>query len=209
MIMRPNWFLAFQFDDSAILQKMRQIQNHVTSLEPKLSGACVPVEKAHMTLFAFHSDNAQQVSQIVDKVVQTFKFEQENHLLISARKIGHFDHRVIFAELDITSEIQQLWAEIGRELAKNAVIDDAASLLNDVKPHLTLLKLSKMKKKSKLRKIQPDLYQEFISEDFGQQKIKSVQLLSMTEPVSKDTGYYFCHQQFPINTMNFSSSSEN
>ena len=37
------------------------MQNDVIEVEPKLTNACVPVEKSHMTLFVLDTDNIEKV----------------------------------------------------------------------------------------------------------------------------------------------------
>ena len=48
---RPNAFVAIPFDDSNIRSKIKQVQEIITQKEPKLSKACVPIDKSHITLF--------------------------------------------------------------------------------------------------------------------------------------------------------------
>ena len=74
---RPNWFLAFQFDNPDILQKVKNMQNDVIEVEPKLTNACVPVEKSHMTLFVLDTENIEKVIEIVSNVIANHDFIDE------------------------------------------------------------------------------------------------------------------------------------
>ena len=176
---------------------MTQIQNHVTKSDPKLSQACVSVPKAHLTLFVFVDDQVEKVIETVQSVIEKIEFSDE--LTIEANEIGHFNHSVVYAKLKLSPNIDDLWAKLAEELIKNEIIEESAK--NQFRPHLTLMKLSKMKKPKKgqkrMKKIQPDLYIEYQNAFLGVQKVKSLQLLSMTKP-AEASGYYYCQHTFPL-----------
>ena len=74
---RPNWFLAFQFDNPDILNKVKDIQNEIIEQEPKLSAACVPVAKSHLTLFVFNTQEVVKAIKIVSEVISSHEFNEE------------------------------------------------------------------------------------------------------------------------------------
>merc|ERR1712062_842712 len=127
------------------------------------------------------------------------KIEFSDELTIEANEIGHFNHSVVYAKLKLSPNIDDLWAKLAEELIKNEIIEESAK--NQFRPHLTLMKLSKMKKPKKgqkrMKKIQPDLYIEYQNAFLGVQKVKSLQLLSMTKP-AEASGYYYCQHTFPL-----------
>ena len=49
------------------------MQNDVITLEPKLSGACVPPEKSHLSLYVFYTQNVDKVIEIVSEVIANYK----------------------------------------------------------------------------------------------------------------------------------------
>ena len=106
---RPNWFLAIQFDNSSIQEKMKSVQDHIVNLEPKLSQACVPIHKAHITLFVFHAKNVQKVTDVVSEVVENFRHESDGEMTIEADKIGTFNNQVVFTKLKLDQSVQCLW----------------------------------------------------------------------------------------------------
>jgi len=65
---KPNWFLALQFDNPDIIDKVKIMQNDVIALEPKLSGACVPPEKSHLSLYVFYTQNVDKVIEIASEL---------------------------------------------------------------------------------------------------------------------------------------------
>ena len=177
---------------------MTKIQKHVTESDPKLSQACVPVPKAHLTLFVFNADDqVEKVIETVQSVIEKIEFKDE--LTMEANEIGHFNHSVVYAKLKLSPNIDDLWAQLAQELIKNEIIEESAK--NQFRPHLTLMKLSKMKKPKKgqkrMKKIPPELYVEYQNAFLGVQKVKSIQLLSMTKPATD--GYYYCQHTFPLN----------
>jgi len=194
---RPNWFLALQIDNEEIHAKMTEIQNSIKTREPKFSGACVPVPKAHLTLFVFSDEQVKKVIETVQEVLENMKFEEK--LTIKANEIGHFDHQVVYAKLQLSPNINQLWDNLAQKLIENEII--CKSEVKKFKPHLTLMKLSKLKKPKKgekrLKKIPPELYEDYKLAHFGTQNVQTIQLLSMTKPVRED-GYYFTQHTFPL-----------
>ena len=154
-IQRPNWFLALQFDNREILDNVKTMQNDVIELQPNLSRACVPVEKSHITLFVFYTENVNKVIEIVSEVVSSHEFqnEKQNDTCIEVNGTGHFKNQVVFAKMTINQKLRDLWKDIGMKLAENSLIDSYPEE-EDFTPHLTVLKLSRMDfKKRKLNNI--------------------------------------------------------
>jgi len=199
---RPNWFLAFQFDNPDILDKVKNIQNDVIEQEPKLSQACVPVAKSHLSLYVFNTQNVDKVVEIVSEVVSSHEFNDDrpNETCIEVDGIGNFRNQVVFAKMTLNPKLQELWQNIGAKLVENSIIPENA--MKNFTPHMTLMKLSRMdfkkRKKNGIKKMPVELYDDkWQNQYFGCQKINSVQLLSMTKPPQKN-GYYFCQHTFPL-----------
>ena len=189
--MRPNWFLAVPFTNLNIKSCMENVQKSVVHLRPKLSEACVSVKKAHLTLFVFHLKNQEEIDKVIEIVQKvTEKVEFDEQIQIEANQIGHFQHRVIFFKLNLPPKLLDLRQEIGQNLLENGI-----KIEDNFTPHLTVMKLSQMKKK--VKKIDENLYQEFSQDFFGVQNVKLIELLSMNLPI-QDNGYYFCQKEFPL-----------
>jgi len=199
---KPNWFLALQFDNPDIIDKVKIMQNDVITLEPKLSGACVPPEKSHLSLYVFYTQNVDKVIEIVSEVIANYKFDNErldNETIIEVNGTGNFRNEVVFAKMNLHQKLQELWQNIGLKLVENSIIKSTPEIFT---PHLTLFKLSRMdfneRKLKQIRKIPEELYVEkWQDQYFGSQKINSIQLLSRTMPV-QENGYYWCHHNFPL-----------
>ena len=65
---RPNWFLAMQFDNPEIKDKMRIVQEAVIEKKPKLKPACTSIAKSHITLVVFHLKDDSQIDIVVKSV---------------------------------------------------------------------------------------------------------------------------------------------
>merc|ERR1719491_561844 len=124
-IQKPNWFLALQFDNREILDNVKTMQSDVIELQPNLSKACVPVEKSHITLFVFYTENVNKVIEIVSEVVSSHEFqnEKQNDACIKVNGTGHFKNQVVFAKLTLDQKVRDLWKDIGMKLAENSLID--------------------------------------------------------------------------------------
>ena len=62
---------------TGLIDKVKMMQNDVITLEPKLSGACVPPEKSHLSLYVFYTQNVDKVIEIVSEVIANYKFDNE------------------------------------------------------------------------------------------------------------------------------------
>jgi len=189
----PNWFLAIPFDNPEIRNNVKMVQDLVVQKEPKLKNACVPVEKSHLTLFVFHTDNIDKVIEVLNPVLQNYKLSQPN---IKASGIGNFKRNVAFTKLDFDEHLKELWIKIGQCLVENQIIEPNDAKIEHFTPHLTLMKLSRMKSKT-VKKIDMDLFESFEQLEFGDQPVEKIQVLSMNLPVQED-GYYFCQHTYPI-----------
>ena len=191
--LRPNAFVAIPFDDSNIKFKIKQVQDIITQKEPKLSKACVPVDKSHLTLLVFYTENIEKVIEALTPVLDNYEFPLPE---IKVKSLGHFRHHVLYAELEENSinPLKILWQKIRDILVENNV--EGIDLRDDFKSHITIMKLSRMKYKT-VRKIDPNLHQDLKDFEFGIQSVKEIQVLSMTKPIQPN-GYYHCEHSFPV-----------
>ena len=190
---RPNAFVAIPFDDSNIKSKIKQVQEIITQKEPKLSKACVPIDKSHITLLVFYTENIEKIVEVLTPVLNNYEFPLPE---IKVKSLGHFRHQVLYAELEENSKnpLNILRQKIQDTLVENDI--EGIGPKDDFKSHLTIMKLSRMKYKS-VRKIDPKLHQDLKDFEFGIQPVKEIQVLSMTKPIQPN-GYYHCEHSFPV-----------
>ncbi len=136
-----------------------------------------------------------------------------NTNLLTVSGLGQFGGgRVVYAKVS-GSIIGALWWTLKKELTEVGVHVSLKPLV----PHVTLFKSARYDNWIRLiysifhftlfrastpqgrkRKVERELYQRFETYFFGTQMCSSVQLLSMTRPASKDTGYYYMFKKFPL-----------
>ena len=190
----PNWFLAIPFDNLAIRSNIKLVQEHIIHKEPKLIEACIPVEKSHLSLFVFHTDNVEKVIELLTPILQNYEFPETE---IKVDSLGHFRHQVLFAHLkNFDEHLRLLWTKIGKCLMENNIISSKDAQIENFKPHITIMKLSKMETK-KISKIQPELHKEFNNHLFGVQPLQKIEVLSRTHPIQSN-GNYHCQHIFSL-----------
>ncbi len=109
---------------------------------------------------------------------------------------------MLFAKIDYSEQrddFEKLWTLLAKNLVKYEILAEKDSDVRNFKAHDTIMKMSKMsfKEKKKVKRIDPDLYEDLKSTYFGIQNVTAIQLLSMEKPEAED-GYYYCHKTFPI-----------
>ena len=105
-------------------------------------------------------------------------FSRLNETGIDVNGTGDFRNEVVFAKMTLSLKLEDLVQKIGTALTDT---ESTITVVNDYKPHLTVMKLSRMdfkeKKKNKIRKIPGELYADkWQNQHFGSQKINSVQV---------------------------------
>ncbi len=133
--------------------------------------------------------------------------------VLTVSGLGQFGGgRVVYAKVS-GSIIGALWWTLKKELLEVGVHVSSKPLV----PHVTLFKSTRYDQwihsicsifqftssrastpQGKQRKVEKELYQRFETYVFGTQVCSSLQLLSMTRPASKDTGYYYMFKEFPV-----------
>ena len=174
---------------------MKQVQDHITQKEPKLIDACVPIEKAHLTLFVFYTENIGKVIELLNPVLQNYKLPPMTQ--IKVENLGHFRNQTLFAHLHgFNEEFKILWKKIGNLLVQNGIIHPKEIQEDKFKPHLSLMRLSLMKS-GRVKMIKPELYQDFNQFEFGIQSLQEIQVLSRTKP-TQPNGHYHCEYSFQL-----------
>ena len=190
----PNLFIALQIVNSAVKSKLRAVQNHVISGEPKLARAMVESEKSHVTLMVLNSleVNVNEIGNKIGQVAERFEPFQMN-----IKSIGNFGNKVVFANVDGCMELAQLHKSLIQALSEM----DCVALKKEgaLKPHVTLMKMSRVRNRALQKfKIDPALYEKYQDCDFGTETVASVQLLSMVRPADSKTGYYHKFLEVPL-----------
>ena len=112
--------------------------------------------QSHLTLFAFNCDDErgtrdgklEQVSEAVGQAVRDWSSTayEEPYVWFDLDKVGHFGHRVVFAEPSFRGgAYESLWRALGDALLRLGVAVDNVAF-DKHRPHLTICKMSKVKR---------------------------------------------------------------
>jgi len=200
MSVRPNFFLSMRVKNLDVLGKIHAVQNHIISQQKNLAAAAVEVIKSHITLIVFHleTENLQQAEELLQASRPFVESVLKNSpLLLSFRGISDFGKKVVFANVNDDDHLHKLQTIQGyfHETFSAHGIECQPTTFN---PHLTIMKLSRCKKRGakKIKSIPKSLYLEYEDTDFGTEDVGAIQLLKMTEGDNK--GFYKCFGEVQI-----------
>lgn len=205
--LKPNFFLAFKVCNSEIQEKVKKIQEKIIALNPVLHSALIDISTLHITLAVTHLASENEIEDIKNRLgVWAEKNKTElfsDPILLSFCKIKTFQNVVAYVDMEKTSDYQKMCnisESLNTLLSSNGYNTDKRSF----NPHLTILKLSR---NHELLKYKKSFQNEFevlkeCTDHFGEQKVKSIQLLSM----NKEGNYYKCFHE--IKTNNFTSDCD-
>ncbi|XP_028858567.1 A-kinase anchor protein 7 isoform X3 [Denticeps clupeoides] len=196
---RANYFVSVPITSSQIKSGVEAVQAAVLQKDPRLSRALIAPGSLHVTLLVTHLSNEDEVNLAAAALVQTQPRLQEllegGELVLPFSGIWHFRHEVVFAQLAEGEHAAKLMkiAEAVRKTFEEKGI--AAGDGKDFKPHLTFMKLSRAPKlrRQGIKKLDPELYAEFIEHQFGDETVSRIDLCSMLKKKTPD-GYYHCEK---------------
>uniref|UniRef100_A0A0L8FJR9 A-kinase anchor protein 7-like phosphoesterase domain-containing protein n=2 Tax=Octopus bimaculoides TaxID=37653 RepID=A0A0L8FJR9_OCTBM len=206
----PNYFISIQFSDTEINTNLKDVQKSVMKKNGNYSLAVVPLHSLHMTLAVMHlggDDDIDRARAALDRsgVKLTPKYEKEM-LKLPLQGLGNFRNSVVFAKVQPGDHVAKL-EEIAEEIQAQFFAEGLVGKQSNFTPHVTVMKLSrvgkKLTKKTGLKKIYPDVYDEFIDSYFGCQPVGSIQLCSMLKQKGISGYYHIEHEIY------FGTSSKN
>ncbi|XP_039253422.2 A-kinase anchor protein 7 isoforms delta and gamma-like [Styela clava] len=202
---RPTHFLAVQITDPIIKGKMKEVQDCIVAKESILENVVVGVDLAHITLCLLSLPNESTVNE-ANKILQRCRDDlmsildgEPMNLHISG--IGHFDKRVVFAKV-VPGDNEEKLKLFSEHFDKEFALLKSTNPF-EYTPHVTLMKLSKLRSfamKKKIKQISPKHFEDIEDMDFGHQNVKTVQLLAMSR--KKATEYYFCESDISVEESN-------
>ncbi|XP_074655197.1 A-kinase anchor protein 7-like [Tubulanus polymorphus] len=204
---RPNYFVALQVTNPRIHTALSDVQAQILAKCPEIKEAMVDIKTLHVTVMVLFVEKSEESLNRLKTAMDNCqsRIDQElggQSLEITFKGLGNFKHNVLFASpvenenlLRLTKTAECIIAEFE---AQNIHSTDGDR--KDFKPHLTILKLSKslakLKKKG-IKRIEPELYAEFVDADFGEDVFKSIQLCEMKR--DDETGYYRIAYEVTLN----------
>ncbi|MBZ3873008.1 A-kinase anchor protein 7 isoform gamma [Sciurus carolinensis] len=200
---QPNYFLSIPITDKEITGGIKILQNAIIQQDKRLTKAMVSDGSFHITLLVMHLLNEDEVNIGIDALLELKPLIEEilqgKHLTLPFQGIDTFGNQVGFVKLAEGDHINPL-LEIA-ETAKKTFQEKGilAGESRSFKPHLTFMKLSKAPwlRKNGVKKIDPELYEKFISHRFGEETFSRIDLCSMLKKKQSD-GYYHCESSIVI-----------
>ena len=171
------------------------LQKNIIEKNSTLTKALIKQSSFHLTLKVLHLKINSEVEQVKNAFVKAIeKYERDftnEKLYLDCQGIGDFFEQIIYAKLEnenvVKTRLNPIIEEITNEITKRGI-----QLANQEnwKPHLTLediRKVNKLRKES--QKLHPSLSSNFKNMRFGRELVKSIQLLSIFGPKSKENYY--------------------
>lgn len=220
-----TWFLAIQISDPSCHRAVRKAQEAIIESHPVFLETMVPVSKSHITLFLFNLDHdgvtdakLSDLVESIEKAVDDWRREDgfEDKIILELNEIGNFSgNRVVFFKpcWDSGSPFPGLWRSLATRLLEDGFITEKDGDLARFRPHVTICKMSRVSKKwNRVKALPRSFPREMIdslrlqmgTDSFGQQRVATLQLLSMTKPPVIDAvtkgAYYHCHKEFLLHS---------
>ncbi|XP_073193424.1 A-kinase anchoring protein 7 isoform X4 [Lepidochelys kempii] len=127
---------------------------------------------------------------------------QGKHLDLSFQGIDHFRNEVVFVKFAVSDHTAML-TEISETMKK--IFQEKGILAGEnraCKPHLTFMKLSKSPElRKQVKKIDPNLYENFKNHYFGDETLYRLDLCSMLKK-KQPSGYYHCESSITVGEKN-------
>ncbi|XP_009450282.4 A-kinase anchoring protein 7 isoform X1 [Pan troglodytes] len=200
---QPNYFLSIPITNKEIIKGIKILQNAIIQQDERLAKAMVSDGSFHITLLVMQLLNEDEVNIGIDALLELKPFIEEllqgKHLTLPFQGIGTFGNQVGFVKLAEGDHVNSL-LEIAE--TANRTFQEKGILVGEsrsFKPHLTFMKLSKSLwlRKNGVKKIDPDLYEKFISHRFGEEILHRIDLCSMLKK-KQSNGYYHCESSIVI-----------
>lgn len=150
---RPSHFLSLRVREEAAKEAIETAQNQLIEQDSRLRGACVPSEAAHFTLCVLYLVDGEELNQAAAAMRRACEsFREEGSLRPSLDHVGSLGQgKVAYLGIEEGQESERLhmFAErVREELGKVGLLEEQ----HPFRPHLTVMKLSQLKKARKKHK---------------------------------------------------------
>ncbi|XP_019519057.1 PREDICTED: A-kinase anchor protein 7 isoform X12 [Hipposideros armiger] len=214
---QPNYFLSIPITNKEITRGVKILQDAIIQQDKRLSKAMTGDGSFHVTLLVMQLLNDDEINIGIDALLELKPFIEEilrgKHLILPFQGVDTFGNQVGFVKLAEGDHINPLLeiAEAAKRIFQEKGI--LAGESRSYKPHLTFMKLYKtpwlwktwfqtLSQNDKsvvkgVKKIDPKLYENFISHRFGEEVVQRIDLCSMQKK-KQSNGYYHCESSIVI-----------
>nr|XP_048281215.1 A-kinase anchoring protein 7 isoform X3 [Myodes glareolus] len=200
---QPNYFLSVPIINRKITAGIKVLQNTILQQDKRLAKAMVGDGSFHITLLVMQLLNEDEVNTGTDALLELKPFIEEilqgRHLTLPFQGVDTFRSQVGFVKLldgDHVNTLTEIAETAKRIFQEKGIL---AGESRSFKPHLTFMKLSKapMLRKQGVKKIEPELYEQFVNHRFGEEILYRVDLCSMLKK-KQSNGYYHCEASIVV-----------
>ncbi|XP_012579194.1 PREDICTED: A-kinase anchor protein 7 isoform gamma isoform X2 [Condylura cristata] len=204
---QPNYFLSIPITNKEIIKGIKILQNAIIKQDKRLAKAMTSDGSFHITLLVMQLLNEDEVNIGIDALLELKPVVEEilqgKHLSLPFQGVDTFTSQIGFVKLAEGDHIDLLLeiAEAAKKTFQGKGI--LAGENRSYKPHLTFMKLSKAPwlRKKGVKKIDPEIYEKFISHKFGEEMVYRIDLCSMLKE-KQSNGYYHCESSIVIGDKN-------
>ncbi|XP_038194318.1 A-kinase anchoring protein 7 isoform X2 [Arvicola amphibius] len=209
---QPNYFLSVPIINKKITAGIKVLQNMILQQDKRLAKAMVSDGSFHITLLVMQLLNEDEVNTGIDALLEMKPFIEEilqgRNLTLPFQGVDTFRSQVGFVKLADGDHVNTLTeiAETAQRIFQEKGI--LAGESRSFKPHLTFMKLSKapVLRKQGVKKIERELYEQFINHRFGEEILYRVDLCSMLKK-KQSNGYYHCEASIVVGELGSPSSA--
>uniref|UniRef100_A0A8C3VU20 A-kinase anchoring protein 7 n=1 Tax=Catagonus wagneri TaxID=51154 RepID=A0A8C3VU20_9CETA len=200
---QPNYFLSIPITNKEIVKGIKILQNEIIQQDQQLAKAMSSDGSFHITLLVMQLLSEDEVSTGIDALLELKPFIEEilqgKPLTLPFEGVDTFGNQVGFVKLaegDHINPLLEIADTAKRTFQEKGVLTGESKTF---KPHLTFMKLSKAPwlRKKGVKKIDPKVYEKFISHRFGEEVVHCIDLCSMLKK-KQSNGYYHCESSIVI-----------
>uniref|UniRef100_A0A8C3VQ60 A-kinase anchoring protein 7 n=1 Tax=Catagonus wagneri TaxID=51154 RepID=A0A8C3VQ60_9CETA len=204
---QPNYFLSIPITNKEIVKGIKILQNEIIQQDQQLAKAMSSDGSFHITLLVMQLLSEDEVSTGIDALLELKPFIEEilqgKPLTLPFEGVDTFGNQVGFVKLaegDHINPLLEIADTAKRTFQEKGVLTGESKTF---KPHLTFMKLSKAPwlRKKGVKKIDPKVYEKFISHRFGEEVVHCIDLCSMLKK-KQSNGYYHCESSIVIGDKN-------
>lgn len=188
---RPNHFVCIHVTDEEVKVKVQEVQEHITGHTPQLAEGCLVPTALHVTLCMVRLENEPQIEaarRVLEEAKQQFIHVLPRCLHLSFSGVDNFRGRLVYVKVDPCPALERFVFYLLNQLQQAGIRTPGNR--DQYTPHMTVVKLSRpMQRELHTTLISPASYVPFRDVRIGRQRVKAVQLCSMTEPKQSD-GFY-------------------
>jgi len=197
----PNHFVGIKICSQEIVTNVEKIQQNLLLKNKFLEKALIPLPTLHLTVALMQLDvedeeTMKRAIEAMERCGEKLKSDLINDpLVLTIEGLDHFNGGVLFSKVKEGDALDRL-TDICRKVQESFTSHGIILTDDKFNPHLTLAKVSKLQGRWKDKKVIKQLilnkfYKEYQGTVFGNEKVESLQLLSMTAD-KDENGYYHC-----------------